>query len=244
VSDGPRNPGPLDQAVARLLKHRLGESLARVEIALGRWRAGELGLFEAHAEVLRHANRAEKLAERMGKLGKEAAPGLVREAFDRGLIERDEVVALTGRPPEELPPPSPDRDDPVLPSKRQVVDRLLNDGPVLIHVDARRPEVSVPERFRGDQRLVLRFGYGLTPAIVDLSVDDSSLTGTLSFGGVPHCCVLPWSAIYAVVGESDQKGMVWPDDVPPEVVDGQEAVARTAAASPGTKPRNHLRLVE
>lgn len=243
MSDGSRTPGPLDQAVARLLKHRLGESLGRVEAALGRWRAGDLGLFEAHAEVLRHASRAEKLAERMANLGKDAAPSLVREAFDRGLIERDEVMTLTGRPPEELPAPPVERDEPILPSKRQVVDRLLGDGPVLIHVDARRPEVSVPERFRGDQRLVLRFGYGLTPAIVDLSVDDVSLGGTLSFGGVPHRCVLPWTAIYAVVGESDQKGMVWPDDVPPEVADGQEA-APVESPAPEPRRRGHLRLVD
>jgi stringent starvation protein B len=246
VSDGDANQERLEQVVTRLLKLRLGESLARVEAALARWRSSELGLFEAHAEVLRHGARSEKLVERMTSLGKDAAPALVREAFDRGLIDRAEVVLLTGKAPEDLPPPPLEREEPALPSKRQVVERLMSEGPILVHVDASQPEVSVPERFHGDPRLVLRFGYGLTPAIVDLSIDDDGLGGTLSFGGLPHRCVLPWPAIYAVVGEADQKGMVWPDDVPPEVEQaGEAAAAEAAAAKPEPKKRgSHLRLVE
>jgi stringent starvation protein B len=256
VADSGDTQERLERVVTRLLKLRLGESLARVEAALGRWRRGELGLFETHAEVLRHGARSEKMVDRMSGLGRDAAPLLVREAFDRGLIDRAEVVGLTGKAPEDLPPPLAD-DEPALPSKRQVVERLLADGPILVHIDARRGEASVPERFRGDPRLVLRFGYGLTPAIVDLALDDRGLTGTLSFGGVPHRCVLPWPSIYAVVGESDQKGMVWPDDVPPEVqtaagVGGDASAAAKDEADepdvtvtpPPRKRGGHLRLVE
>jgi stringent starvation protein B len=245
-SDG--NQDRLEQVVTRLLKLRLGESLTRVEAALGRWRSGELGLFEAHAEVLRHGARSEKLVDRMANLGQEAAPALVREAFDRSLIDREEVVALTGKGPEDLPPPVAEKDEIALPSKRAVVDRLLGDGPILVHVDARRAEVSVPERFRSDPRLVLRFGHGLTPAIVDLVVDELGVAGTLSFGGVPHRCMLPWRAVYAVVGEVDSKGMVWPEDVP---ADAQEATTGrgtepppSAPPPPAKKRGGHLRLVD
>jgi stringent starvation protein B len=130
--------------------------------------------------------------------------------------------------------------------------------------------VSVPDRFRGDARLVLRFGYELTPAIVDLTLDDAGLGGTLSFGGLPHRCRLPWAAIYAIVGEGDQQGMVWPDDVPAEIQADVRAVAddddetidddddedaaaveepaEDAAVADGAEPRKkrggHLRLVE
>lgn len=247
--DGDKSQERLEQIVTRLLKLRLGESLARVEAALASWRTGELGMFEAHAEVLRHAARAERMVERMTGRGKDTAPTLVREAFDRGLIDRAEVVLLTGKPPEELPEPPPEREESGLPSKRQVVERLLGEGPILVHVDARKDEVSVPDRFRGDARLVLRFGYGLTPAIVDLALDDVGLLGTLSFGGVPHRCVLPWSAIYAVVGEGDQKGMVWPDDVPAEAqAHGDDApperAPRTGDKPDAKKRGGHLRLVE
>ena len=137
-----------------------------------------------------------------------------------------------------------------LPAKREVVSRLLGDGPILIHLDARRPGVSVPATLASDPRLVLRFGHGLTPAIADLDIGDDGVSGTLSFGGVPHCCVLPWSAIYAVVSEVDQRGMVWPDDVPPEAMSTSDEAApageQTASASPPARRgrATHLKLVE
>lgn len=247
-----------------LLKQQLEESLCAVEGALGRWRQGELGVFDAHAELLRHAARAERLAERMAKLGLDNAGSLMRDAFDAGLVERDEFVELVGREPDSVEPSPTLGEDarealaPSLPRKRDLVEDLLGSGPVLVHVDARESGVSVPERFHGDPKLVLRFGYGLTPAIIDLSVDDEAISGTLTFSGVPHRCVLPWDAVYAVVSEVDQKGMVWPDDVPGAVVQELTGACEDAdeadepAASGGTsdapsaakKRGSHLKLVK
>ena len=98
--------------------------------------------------------------------------------------------------------------------------QLLARGPVLVHVDARRAEVSVPPRFRADPSLVLRFGYTLSPAIADLDVDDDAISGTLTFGGQPFHCVLPWTAVYAAMVEGEQRGTVWPEDVPEDVLTG------------------------
>jgi hypothetical protein len=39
---------------------------------------------------------------------------------------------------------------------------------------------------------------------------------TLSFNRSPFYCVVPWSSVFAMVGE-DGRGMVWPDDVPQEL---------------------------
>ena len=153
-------------------------------------------------------------------------------------------------PPDDLDAePSVER----LPPKRAVVRRLMGEGPILVQVDARREGVSVPERLRDDPRLVLRFGYDLTPAIADLDIGDEGLAGTLSFGGVPHRCVLPWPSVYAVVSETDQRGMVWPDDVPPEAMSAPDeapapAASEPAASAPSQKSRSgratHLKLVE
>ena len=105
----------------------------------------------------------------------------------------------------------------------------------------------VPERLRADPKLVLRFGYQLTPTILDLDIGAEALSGTLSFGGVPHRCVLPWGAVYAVVSEGDQRGMVWPDDVPPEAMDlgdegdepaDLEAEPEAEPTSPQDRPRS------
>jgi stringent starvation protein B len=112
--------------------------------------------------------------------------------------------------------------------------------------------VSVPDRLAGDPRLVLRFGYGLSPAIVDLEVGEDGLSGVLSFSGAPHRCVLPWPSIYAVVSEADQRGLLWPSDVPPEAVASVEPEQQSAETkaeaeaedTPARRSRGHLKLVD
>ncbi len=205
-----------------LMERLLLESLESVDGALGDWKAGAAGVFETHAELLRHAAKAERLAERMARIGLDNAGALLRDAFDAGLIEQEEFVAFVGKEPSEVRPSPPLSEEQViggLPDKRGLIEELLGQGPVLLHIDARHPLAQVPERFRQDPKLVLRFGYDLTPAIIDLSIDDEGMYGTLTFGGIPTRCVLPWGCIYSVVSEAEQKGMVWPEDVPECVVD-------------------------
>lgn len=252
----PQQPDRLRAILAQLLESEIIDSLGEVERSLASWRAGEASAFEAHAEVLRHVGRAELAAEQVSRTDVEI-PSLLRRAFDRGLLEEGEFVELVGKPPAEVEPapPASEGHGP-LPPKRDVVEDLLGDGPILVHVDARSEGVAVPESFAAEPRLVLRFGYELSPPILDLDIGDEALAGTLTFGGVPFRCVLPWTAVYAVVGESDQKGMVWPDDVPPAVLDelsggrAAESAAETtseARAMPSAdevKRGAHLKLVK
>ncbi len=206
----------------------------------------EVGLFDAHKEVLRHVARADALAATASRLGPDRTDSLLRSAHDVGLVGRDELVALTGRQPDQIEPAA-DLDEetaPRLPAKREVAGQLLAQGAILVHVDPRRAGVSVPAACGSDPKLVLRFGHGLTPAIADLDVGEEALRGTLSFGGQPHHCVLPWSAIYAVVSEADQRGMVWPDDVPAEALADEPELQEADGASPSASKRNHLKLVE
>jgi stringent starvation protein B len=243
-----------------LLKHRLGESLQRVETALVRWRGGEMGPFEAHAELLKHVARSERLATAIARTEPDGAAPVLRDAYDAGLMELDEFRELTGVEPDEIEraPELEELDVPQLPPKREFIGKLLDDGPVLVHIDPRHDDVSVPEHLRADPRLVLRFGYGLAPAIVDLTLDKSGLSGTLTFGGVPHHCLLPWPSVYAAVSEYSQEAMVWPDDVPPEVLeqmtrqaehDAASQSAKEAAPEPSPEPKpkrraSHLKLVD
>jgi stringent starvation protein B len=258
VADGDRKLTRLQAVLTRLLEHHLTSSLGDAHQALERWKAGELGPFEAHAAVLEHAARAERLAARVAAVGPTAARTALRDAFDAGLIERDEFIDLAGCAPEDVEPaPALDQSAASTPGKRPFVDELLERGPILVHIDARSDLVDVPDRFRDDPKLVLRFGYGLSPAITDLEVDDEGISGTLTFGGVPHHCVLPWPAVYAAVSESDQRGMVWPDDVPPVVLDQMRAEEEAAPPKEGNDTRGssnpaersskgppHLKLVD
>jgi stringent starvation protein B len=103
-----------------------------------------------------------------------------------------------------------------LPPKKDVLDELLARGSARIFLDPRRPGVVVPKSFANQAELVLRVGYSLKPAIVDLQVDDQAVSCTLSFNRTPCWCNLPWSAVFAVVSDVGSRGVVWPDDVPIE----------------------------
>jgi hypothetical protein len=206
----------IQAVVTALLEHRVAVSLADVERAIAAWRAGEAGPLDAHGALLKHAARCERVVDRVTRASAQRPATILRDALDAGLLGRGEFVELTGQAPEEVESAGTllDEELPAPPDKRASVEQLLERGPVLVHVDARRDDLTIPARFQGDPKLVLRFGYGLTPAIVDLIVDDTGISGTLTFGGVPFHCVLSWASVYAAVVEGEQRGMVWPEDVP------------------------------
>ncbi len=245
----------IQEVVTALIERRIAISLGDLDASLASWRKGEVGALEAHDAVVRHANNAEALVKRV--MAAAAHPdGVMRDAFDAGVISATDVKEITGREPEDIDPANAVV-EPVTPppDKRTVVDDLLSRGPVLVHFDARRGDVQVPQRFAREPKLVLRFGHALSPPIPDLVVDEVGITGTLTFGGVPFHCVLPWPAIFAAVQDGDQRGMVWPDDIPDDLIDAAGAAggpldpARkdpTPVPPPPTRSKrpSHLKLVE
>jgi stringent starvation protein B len=254
----------LQEVLSALLEHKLKASLETVEESLRRWRHGDLGPFEAHTELLEHTARVGRMAKRVARANPEMLRSILREAFDAGLVPRDEFVDLVGEEPEEVPASHGVDDDGAWSAqKRKLVQQLLDQGPILVHIDARADSVEVPEQFRNQARLVLRFGYRLSPPIVDLDVGEDAIRGTLTFGGQPFPCAVPWSALYAVIAESDGQGTVWPEDVPDEILEelgmasastgsssqtGSKAPKAASAAPPPDKPTkqraNHLKLVD
>lgn len=104
-----------------------------------------------------------------------------------------------------------------LPPKKEVALALLEGPCMFVHLDPRRPGVLIPPRFRDKPQLVLQIGLNMFVPIPDLMVDDEGISCTLSFDRSPFWCRMPWSSVYALVGE-DGRGMMWPDDIPPEVV--------------------------
>jgi stringent starvation protein B len=252
IERDPKTMARLQAVVTALIEHRVATSLADVEKALQRWRSGTHSALAAHGAVLRHAARCERTVERVTAAAGDRPEGILRDAVDAGLMAPEEFVELVGKQPADVPSIDAlrDEDDASAPDKRKTLETLLARGPVLVHVDARRAEVSVPTRFRADPSLVLRFGYNLSPAIVDLVVDDAAIAGTLTFAGQPFRCVLPWTAVYAAMVEGEQRGTVWPEDVPEDVLTGAgEAPApapiiKDEQSAPRPKRSSHLKLVE
>lgn len=117
-----------------------------------------------------------------------------------------------------------------LPPKKEVALALLERGSVHVHLDPRAEGVVVPAWFKRQPQLVLQVGLNMPVPIPNLRIDEDGMSCTLSFNRSPFFCVIPWSSAYAMVGE-DGRGMVWPDDVPPEVA----SQARSHEAEPAAR---------
>ncbi|MEZ4401779.1 MAG: ClpXP protease specificity-enhancing factor SspB [Kofleriaceae bacterium] len=238
----------LHDLLATLTEARFAASLTEVEQALAGWRAGDLETLVAHEAAVRHVERADAIMQEAMAAAAEPA-ALIALAAEAGLIDDDERAELSREPLPALAAASaPTVATAARPSKRAVADALLAKGPILVHLDARKPGVAVPSRFADEAKLVLRFGFGLSPPIADLVVDDVGIAGTLVFGGVPFGCVLPWTAIFALVLDGESRGMVWPEDAPGDLLEAAAEPSPDPEPDPEPPPRarrpSHLRLVD
>jgi hypothetical protein len=121
-----------------------------------------------------------------------------------------------------------------LPPKKDVALALLGASSVCVHLDPRRARVTVPPQFKNQAQLVLEIGWNMPVPAPDLRIDDGGISATLSFNRSPFFCVVPWASVFAIVGK-DSRGMVWPNDVPPEVPlqPARAPVSPGASVSPG-----------
>ena len=74
----------------------------------------------------------------------------------------------------------------------------------------------MPQPLRGEPHLVLQYGHDLPIPIPDLEIDEYGVRATLSFSRAAHRTVVPWSAVY-VVACDDGRGVLYSEDVPPDV---------------------------
>jgi stringent starvation protein B len=94
-----------------------------------------------------------------------------------------------------------------VPGKKETLRAWLARGVTMVHLDARRPGVVVPQQYIGDAHLRLNLSYRYS--IPDLEVGDDAVQATLSFGGRPFHCVLPWEAIFGITSQASGDGQVW-----------------------------------
>jgi stringent starvation protein B len=130
-----------------------------------------------------------------------------------------------------------------LPPKKEVALALLersNDRGIFVHLDPRHAAVVVPPWFKKQPQLVLQIGLNMPVPIPDLRLDDAGMSCTLSFNRSPFYCVVPWTSVFAMVGE-DGRGMVWPDDVPAEVPLSRQGQQPSQGTQPQPSP---VRAVE
>ena len=112
-----------------------------------------------------------------------------------------------------------------VPEKKARLLEALDKGMAMVHLDARRPGVLVPEHLKGELHLMLNLSYRFDPP--DLSVGEWGIRQTLTFQGRSFTVAIPWSALYAILFPSgDQMGI--------ELSCDASSVRRFGAASPGS----------
>lgn len=122
------------------------------------------------------------------------------------------------------------------PDKHELMLKLLEHGSVFMHLDPRREGVNVPLHFRSQSQLVLQIGLNFPIPIRDLEIDADGVRCTLSFNRQPFYCIVPWSGVYALVGEDGQV-TVWPSELPPELMQPNESAAATSPATQAVRSR-------
>jgi len=99
--------------------------------------------------------------------------------------------------------------------KQGVLESLLNDGEVTIHLDPRRPGVDLP------QHLMERPAVGLNLSRrYDLSVfeiDDAGVRADLRFDGHRYLCVIPWCAVFSIRMRGAEQACVYIADIPTDL---------------------------
>src|SRR4051812_2897547 len=107
-------------------------------------------------------------------------------------------------------------DDEKAPDKKERLLAALEKGMVMVHLDARKPGVLVPEALRDECHLRLNLSFRFDPP--DLSVGEWGVKSTLSFGGRRFRVSVPWSALFAITSQVTREFWMYPDDMPPEVL--------------------------
>lgn len=90
---------------------------------------------------------------------------------------------------------------------------LLSERSIFVHVRGNHPKVKLPANWKNTDHVVLQWGYNLPVNIPDIKLTNKSLSGTLTFKGVPFHVDIPWEAVYAFVTEAGM-GRVFEEDVP------------------------------
>ena len=99
--------------------------------------------------------------------------------------------------------------------KKETIETLLEKGMVMITLDARHEEASLPEYLTSEPQLVLNIS---TRFNLPLDITDWGVHATLTFRGSAFNCEIPWNAIYIMVSHETREPFLFPDDIPVEVV--------------------------
>ena len=110
------------------------------------------------------------------------------------------------------------------PPKKPILEELLKEGWVYIHLDPRKLGVEIPSHLKKEMRVVFQIGYDMPVPIPDLLLNKGGIHATLSFSRNPFACKIPWRAVFALVS-NEGRALLWPHDIPQEILALQDETA-------------------
>lgn len=141
----------------------------------------------------------------------EQETNVIRVDFGRRRVTPQGQAPQPPRDPRMAPQahydPTDFEDDPMASTKLEVFTKFIDQGKVAVTLDATAPGVCVPDQFSQQPQLVLNFS--LRFFIDDFTYDELAIGATLSFGGKPFYCVVPWGAVKMLMSHHDNRVAVF-----------------------------------
>ena len=147
-------------------------------------------------------------------------------------------------------------------NKYDILVHLLCEGDAMVCLDARHPEVDVPNTHKDNPALSLVFNLNFRRPF---DVEETGIFATLAFGGRPHKCVIPFEAVWAIHEPESKKGQVWEESFPKDLklqvganmkeaslepepplmnVKISSKISKKGQSSRSKKDRSHLRVIK
>lgn len=96
--------------------------------------------------------------------------------------------------------------------KLEAFTRFIDEGMVMVTLDARPVGVQIPSQFRESHQLNLNFS--LKFFLQDFEYDTRGVRGSLSFSGVTSLCDIPWPAVWMMRSHTTGEIALAPKSVP------------------------------
>ena len=99
-------------------------------------------------------------------------------------------------------------------NKYDILVHLLSEGDAVVCLDARYPDVDVPNTHKDNPALSLVFNLNFRRPF---DVQETGIFATLAFGGRSHKCVIPFEAVWSIHEPENKKGQVWEESFPKDL---------------------------
>jgi len=147
-------------------------------------------------------------------------------------------------------------------NKYDILVQLLSEGDAMVCLDARYPDVDVPNTHKDNPALSLVFNLSFRRPF---DVQETGIFATLAFGGRSHKCVIPFEAVWSIHEPESKKGQVWEESFPKDLklqvsANVKEAsiesepslvnmgipskISKKGQSSRSKKDRSHLRVIK